>query len=204
MNTATRIRARKTSCRRALVFFVYVFAATGVGALVWCAGSLVQSLQKQAVAIQNFSAETTAPERVKGSTIALLKIPRLHLEQAVVEGADDAQLRLAPGHITGTALPGEGGNTAIAGHRDSFFRPLKDVRTGDEIVVSTSGQETPYKVTGTEIVDPKDTSVLRASNEETLTLITCYPFYYVGAAPKRFIVHASRVNRASEKQIAAR
>ena len=200
MNSATSIGARKTFRQRALIFCIYVFAVAGVGALVWCAGSLEQSRQEQSVAIRDFRVEKTAPKPVKGSTFGILKIPRLHLLQAVVEGADDAQLRLAPGHVTGTALPGEGSNTAIAGHRDSFFRPLKDIRIGDEIVVSTPAREILYRVTGTEIVDPSDTRVLRASHEETLTLITCYPFYYVGAAPKRFIVHASRADKASENQ----
>ena len=199
MNRATLIGARKTFRPRAPMFFVYVFGIAGVSALVWCAGSLLQSHQKQAAAIRNFRVEKTAPALVNGSAFGILKIPRLHLLQAVVEGANDAQLRLAPGHVTGTALPGEGGNTAIAGHRDSFFRPLKDIRIGDEIVVSTPAREIRYRVTGTEIVDPTDTKVLRTSHEESLTLITCYPFYYVGAAPKRFIVHASRVDKAAEK-----
>jgi sortase A len=194
MNSATLIGARKTFCQQALIFFIYVFTAAGVATLVWCAGSLAQSRHKQAVAIRNFRIEKTASALVKGSAFAVLKIPRLHLLQAVIEGADDTQLRLAPGHVTGTALPGEGSNTAIAGHRDSFFRPLKDIRIGDEIVVNTPAREIFYRVTNTEIVDPSDTRVLRASHEEKLTLITCYPFYYVGAAPKRFIVHASRVD----------
>jgi sortase A len=129
----------------------------------------------------------------RGETVARLTIPRLQGEWHVVEGAEEASLRLGPGHVTGTAFPGEKGNCVIAGHRDTQFRKLKDIRQGDEIVLRAGSGESRYKVTGWEIVKPTNTHVLNATPNAVLNLITCYPFYYVGHAPSRFIVHAEMV-----------
>lgn len=125
-----------------------------------------------------------------GDTVAQLTIPRLNGVWYVVEGTDEKDLRLGPGHLPGTAFPGEQGNCVIAGHRDTQFRKLKDIRKGDEIVLRTSIGESRYRVTGYEIVKPTDTRSLRDTPDARLNLITCYPFYYVGNAPNRFIVHA--------------
>jgi sortase A len=138
-----------------------------------------------------------AAERSKGSAIAMLAIPRLGLSAIVVEGAEERELKLGPGHITGTSLPGAGGNVAIAGHRDTFFRPLRFIRRYDTIKLTTQGSEYLYKVITTTIVDPDDIKVLYPRDRETLTLVTCYPFNFVGSAPKRFVVIADRVH-ASE------
>ena len=127
-----------------------------------------------------------------GDTVARLSIPRLNGEWYVVEGTDDKDLRLGPGHLTGTAFPGEKGNCVIAGHRDTQFRKLKDIRKGDEILLRTSVGESRYLVTGYEIVKPTDTHSLLPTPTAELNLVTCYPFYYVGNAPKRFIVHAEQ------------
>ena len=112
----------------------------------------------------------------------------------VIEGVDAATLRRAPGHIPGTALPGHPGNVGIAGHRDTFFRPLKDLRIEDEIRISTSGGNVKYQVESLRVVAPDALGVLASSGENVLTLVTCYPFYYVGTAPKRFIVRARQVS----------
>jgi sortase A len=125
-----------------------------------------------------------------GSAIAMLAIPRLGLSAVVVEGAGERELRLGPGHIRGTSLPGDGGNVGIAGHRDTFFRPLRFIRRNDTIKVTTHDQIRRYEVISTEIVSPDETRVLRPTGRETLTLVTCYPFNFVGSAPKRFIVRA--------------
>lgn len=122
--------------------------------------------------------------------MALLKIPRLGLSSVVVEGAGERELRLGPGHIPGTGLPGEGGNIGIAGHRDSLFRPLRLIRRGDRIELATTQRAFHYRVVSTRIVSPEDVNVLRPNGAESLTLITCYPFYFVGSAPQRFIVRA--------------
>jgi len=129
-----------------------------------------------------------------GSPIASLTIPRVALTALILEGAGERELRLGPGHILGTPLPGVGGNFAIAGHRDSFFRPLRLIRLNDTIVVRTHNREYRYSVVSTNIVRPGDVQVLSATRRETLTLVTCYPFLFIGAAPRRFVVRADCVN----------
>ena len=127
------------------------------------------------------------------SVIGRLEIPRLKISVMVREGADEGTLARAVGHIPGTALPGKLGNVGLAGHRDTFFRPLRNIRKDDTIEVQTTQGTYRYLVKSTKIVSPRDVSVLNASAGDTLTLVTCYPFYYVGSAPKRFIVHAAQV-----------
>ena len=106
------------------------------------------------------------------------------------EGVDARTLRGSVGHVPGTALPGDEGNAAFAAHRDTYFAALKDVRMGDEVVITTKDGVHRYTVTQTRVVDPSEVSVLDATGGRTLTLVTCYPFDYVGSAPRRFIVHA--------------
>jgi sortase A len=131
---------------------------------------------------------------VLGSDVALLVIPRLDLSTMVIEGAGEHELQLAPGHIPGTSLPGGGGNVGIAGHRDTFFRPLRKIRRDDTISIVTPRHEYRYKVISTEVVGPRDIQVLYPTPRETLTLVTCYPFDFVGAAPQRFIVRAECID----------
>ena len=127
------------------------------------------------------------------SVIGRLEIPRLNLSVMVREGADEGTLSRAVGHIPGTALPGKMGNVGLAGHRDTFFRALRNIREDDAIEFETTHGAYRYVVKSTKIVTPRDVSVLAASGGENLTLVTCYPFYYVGSAPKRFIVRAAQV-----------
>jgi sortase A len=138
-------------------------------------------------------AVTVAPTAAANGVIGLLDIPRLGLSVMVVEGAGSTALRRAAGHIPGTALPGHQGNVGISAHRDTFFRPLRNIRQNDVITVSTVGGEYRYRVVSTRIVSPSDVAVLDSSGTEILTLVTCYPFYFVGSAPDRFIVRAERV-----------
>lgn len=126
----------------------------------------------------------------RGDTLAKLKIPRLETELYVVEGDGQRELRRGPGHLAGTAMPGESGNCVIAGHRDTHFRVLKDIREGDDIILQTSAGQFLYRVKRTRIVSPENTSALSPTSSAQLNLITCYPFYYVGSAPKRFVVEA--------------
>jgi sortase A len=123
--------------------------------------------------------------------LAILRIPRIGLEVPVLPGTDDFALNRAVGHIPGTALPGTEGNSAIAGHRDGFFRGLKDIVEGDAIEVDTLVGRRSYRVERTWIVQPEDVWVLDDSPVRSLTLVTCFPFYYVGSAPQRFIVRAT-------------
>lgn len=136
-----------------------------------------------------------APARRKivyeeGSAIGRLEIPRLGLSVVVLEGSDRGTLRLGVGRLPNSSLPGEPGNVVLAGHRDTFFRPLREIRPGDEISLRTPQGTFPYTVEWTKVVSPKDTGVLTATAAPALTLVTCYPFYYVGSAPQRFIVRA--------------
>jgi sortase A len=128
------------------------------------------------------------------SIVGRLSVPRLHLSAMVREGIDGKTLQLAVGHIPLTALPGEAGNVGVAGHRDTFFRGLKDLRATDEIQFSTSTGNFSYEVESLMVVEPDNVEVLAASSTNTLTLVTCYPFSYIGSAPKRFIVKARQVS----------
>jgi len=127
--------------------------------------------------------------------LGILRIPKLHLEVAILPGTDDFVLNRAVGHIDDTALPGAEGNSGIAGHRDGFFRGLKDISVGDEVDLVTTTEKDIYVVDQIEIVSPADVLVLQPRSAPSLTLVTCYPFYFVGDAPQRFIVHASIASR---------
>ena len=124
--------------------------------------------------------------------LAVLRIPKLRLEVAVLPGTDDFTLNRAVGHVEDTALPGTDGNSGIAGHRDGFFRGLKDIALDDLIELETLRGKETYRVERTWVVTPTDISVLEATPTRSITLITCYPFYHIGPAPQRFIVRAVR------------
>jgi sortase A len=125
--------------------------------------------------------------------LAVLRVPKIRLEVAVLPGTDEVTLDRAVGHIEDTARPGSDGNSGIAGHRDGFFRGLKDIGPGDDIELETRQGIDVYRVERTWVVEPEDVSVLDPTPTRTLTLVTCYPFYFVGPAPHRFIVRAARV-----------
>jgi sortase A len=125
--------------------------------------------------------------------IGRMEISRLGVSVVVVEGTDKPALRRAAGHIVGTALPGQLGNVGIAAHRDTFFRPLRNIRRDDIITLTTVRGEYRYRVVSTKVVNPYDIAVLDSDGTEILTLVTCYPFYFVGSAPDRFIVRAERI-----------
>ncbi len=137
-----------------------------------------------------------------GSTVAKLIIPRLASELYVVEGDDAGELRRGPGHLRGTAMPGQRGNCVIAGHRDTHFRVLKGIRPGDDIVLETPAGKFLYRVRTTRIVSPKNTQALQPTPTPELNLITCYPFYYVGSAPKRFVVEAQLKGTVTANDVA--
>lgn len=176
----------------------------GIALGVWCAKvwlieRYTQSLPipEQTVTIRSLPGEDgsvgtagtkTAPER--GTIIGRLIAPDLGLSANVLEGSDDGTLAKGAGHIEDTALPGEDGNIGIAGHRDTIFRPLRRAKVGDEFDLKTSKHVYHYRVTRTLIVKPEDVYVLDPTPQPSLTLVTCWPFEFIGHAPKRFIVQA--------------
>ncbi len=128
------------------------------------------------------------------SSLGRIEIKTIGLAAMILEGTDGRTLRHAVGHIPGTPLPGQQGNVALTGHRDTFFRPLHNVHRDDEITLTTLAGIYRYRVDSTRVVEPEDTEVLADSSDAVLTLVTCYPFYYVGPAPRRFVVRASLIH----------
>ena len=138
-----------------------------------------------------WSSDRAVPEL--DSLIGRIEIPRLQLSTMILEGVGERQLQLGAGHVSETALPGETGNVVIAAHRDTFFRPLQNISKNDRIVLTTLDGSFQYIVESIQITDPDNTAALRPSAEPALTLVTCYPFTFVGSAPQRFIVRARKV-----------
>jgi len=181
---------------------LFSYALTACGLLLMFAGGreLVESRLGQSEVAHDFATSTSstdrAPEAVvspvpsAGDAVAKLRIPRLDSELYVVEGDGEKELRRGPGHVSGTAMPGATGNCVIAGHRDTHFRVLKDILKGDDIVLETPRGQFLYRVRRTSVVSPDNTASLQPTTDHRLNLITCFPFYYVGSAPKRFVVEA--------------
>ena len=143
--------------------------------------------------IQAQETHETAPPKLttkEGDILGRIEIPRIGLSVVVLEGTTSQTLQHGVGHIKGTALPGEPGNVGIAGHRDTYFRGLKDIRANDEIQIETIAGITRYEVDWIQITVPSDVAIVSSATDSALTLVTCYPFHYVGAAPERYVVHA--------------
>jgi sortase A len=157
----------------------------------WNQSRVFDETRKSEGAAPSASART-APKALH--SIGRISVPRLHLKAMVEEGDDDATLEHAVGHVPGTALPGSVGNVALAGHRDSFFRGFADLRRDDEIDLETLDGSFRYRVDQLSVVDPSNTSALAPTHGKTLTLITCFPFHYIGPAPRRFIVRATQIS----------
>lgn len=142
---------------------------------------------------ESLSTPEAALPQLDDGLVGRIEIARIGLSVIVAEGVASKTLRKAAGHIPSTALPGQGGNVGIAGHRDTFFRPLEEIRVNDLIVLTTRAGEYRYRVVSSQVVDPSDVAVLDSNGSDVLTLVTCHPFYFVGPAPNRFIVRAVRV-----------
>jgi sortase A len=174
-----------------------VLLIAGLLALGYAAYVVIDANAYQAIEQRRFHdtrAAASAPHAVTvGGAIGEILIPRLGLTAVVVQGDSPAILQRAVGHLADTALPGESGNVVLAGHRDTFFRPLKRVRAGDAITLRTGDGDFEYLVESTAVVPPVDVQVLQPTGGRTLTLITCFPFSYVGPAPDRFIVRAREI-----------
>jgi LPXTG-site transpeptidase (sortase) family protein len=177
-------------------FLEWMLLGLGIGCLAIYGFETVEARRFQATqtaAFERAARTQSVQARVAaGGIVGMLDVPRLKLTTPVIQGDDERTLQRAVGHLPDTPMPWEKGNSAIAAHRDGLFRPLKNVRIGDEIRFRTTREEIRYRVTGTSIVEPDDVSVLRPRSKAALTLITCYPFHYIGTAPQRFVVHAER------------
>ena len=136
-----------------------------------------------------------APAIAKASdALTRLQITKIDLDAVVVEGTRRRQLAVAPGHLTGTPAPGDSGNAVVTAHRDTFFRHIYELQKGDTILVQRNGKTFTFEVTGKKIVEPEDVSVIAPSEDARLTLITCYPTYYIGPAPERLVVFSKLTN----------
>jgi sortase A len=209
-----KVTVRKEPLRQILKWSQRALLACGILLLGYCGFALVDAwmfqrresrdldrllrdrLAPSQAALQAVSPASpkAAPAAAVDGLIGRIEIPRLLLSVVVVEGVDKTSLRRAIGHIPGTALPGEAGNVGLAGHRDTFFRPLKDLKIEDEIRISTLKGRFRYQVVSLRVVDPDNVGVLASSGEKVLTLVTCYPFSFIGPAPKRWIVRARQVS----------
>jgi sortase A len=179
---------------RAARLVTRVLLTTGLLALGYVAYVVIDAKAYQTIEHRRFEgARVDVPATrvpADGDSIGEIQIPRLGLTAILVQGESATILQRAVGHLADTALPGESGNVVLAGHRDTFFRPLKRVQIGDAITLKTLSGDFEYLVESTAIVAPTDIQVLQPTGGRTLTLITCFPFSYVGSAPARFIVRA--------------
>ena len=186
------------------------FLAVGVLTLGYCGFVLIDAKVYQASEVRQFQKEIkdfnpAIPSEGRAQKVSThtsaekplgeIELTRVGVTAMILEGTDDRTLRRAVGHIPGTPLPGQPGNVAIAGHRDTFFRALRNVRQDDEITLMTLEGSYQYRVDSIKVVGPEDTEVLDNSGDDILTLVTCYPFYFVGPAPRRFIVRAQRISQ---------
>ncbi|MCW5983003.1 MAG: class D sortase [Bryobacteraceae bacterium] len=189
--------------KRALVVLSYALMAAGVCGVGFFLAELVEGTVFQATGEMTLEeAPVAAPAAVHvpqaGELLGRIAIPRLRLSVVLFEGTTASTLRRGAGRIEGTAFPWQPGNVGIAAHRDRFFRPLRNIRVGDEIRLATPFGNRRYTVTNTWILEPDQVHVLGPTDDSSLTLVTCYPFYYVGNAPQRFVVRAELVTEGPQ------
>jgi sortase A len=193
-----------------LVWIERGLAALGVVLAVWCAAVLIEARYVARLPVPapppvaapsrtlpgDAATPTPAPAAAPapGTWLGRLEAPAVGLSATVLEGSDDGTLARGAGHIEWTPLPGAGGNVGIAGHRDTVFRPVRRLHAGETLVLTTADRVYTYQIERTQIVTPETVSVLDPTPRPTLTLVTCYPFTYIGHAPKRFIVTATLVD----------
>jgi sortase A len=174
-----------------------VLWAIGAALLAYCAFVLGTGLYEQARGERELAFSSRADERssgglTEGRVIGRIRMPRLDLSAVIFEGTSESVLRKGVGRLPGSALPADSGNVVLAAHRDTFFRSLKDVRKDDALILETPAGTFHYVVRTTKVVRPDAVEVLKPTSAPTVTLITCYPFGYLGRAPDRFIVRAER------------
>lgn len=190
-----RIVVRSNAFRLVLVWTQRLLLTVAVLSLGYCGLAELDSWLFQRSELSDLNQMVRAPRDPveSGLLVGRLEATGIGLSAMVVEGTDEATLRRAAGHIENTGMPGVPGNVGIAAHRDTFFRPLRNIRQNDVITLTTRAAQYRYRVVSTRIVEPDDVSVLDSCAGEVLTLVTCYPFYFIGSAPERFVVRAERV-----------
>jgi len=196
--------------RPSLSLVLLILGAVLLAYVGWAYGSmyfeqrrLAQEWQRQQQEqLEQKASDTAAAPATADDSLTMLSVPKINLESVVVEGTDNRSLRLGPGHLKDTPQPGEAGNSVISGHRDTFFRHLNDLQMGDEVLVQRGGKTFHYKVTGKRVVEPTNVAVIAPTKDPEMTLITCYPTYYIGPAPKRLVVFSKLVTEP--EQTAAR
>jgi len=208
--TATRTWPPKRRARGTpvLVWAERALIAVGAAFGLWCAVTIMEARYYSSLPVPSSPASagrmlpgegpdtntcTRQSSLARGTWVAKLEGPSVSLAATVLEGSDETTLNRAAGHIEDTALPGQRGNVAIAAHRDTIFRPVRNLHVGDPLVLTTANRVYRYRVTRLRVVDPDDVAVLDPADHSTLTLVTCYPFTFIGHAPKRFVVSADLV-----------
>ena len=160
---------------------------------------LAQEWQRQQQASPSSRPAAGASRTEEDDGLTRLSVPKIDLDSVIVEGTNHKALLLGPGHLKDTPAPGETGNSVITGHRDTFFRHIHELEKGDTVLVQREGKTFRYQVVGKKVVEPDDLSVIRPVNDSQLTLITCYPTYYIGPAPKRLVVFSKLIGEDGEK-----
>ncbi|MGI9101789.1 MAG: class D sortase [Terriglobales bacterium] len=173
------------------------YVGTQYGQMYFEQRHLAQEWQRQQQARHDAPKSARAAE---DDRLTRLSVPKIDLDSVVVEGTNHRALLLGPGHMRDTPAPGEIGNSVITGHRDTFFRHIHELEKGDIVLIERDGKTFRYEVTGKRIVEPTDVSVLNPATDSRLTLITCYPTYYIGPAPKRLVVFTKLVGERSESE----
>jgi sortase A len=190
-----RLRSLAARDRLSMVLMLIGLGLLGyVGSEYWSMYREQQDLHRLWQAQQKSAPGTSTPATPVDDGLTRVSIPKINLDVIVVEGTNHKSLRLGPGHLKNTPAPGELGNSVISAHRDTFFRHIYELRKGDEIDVTRDGHNYVFEVTSKKIVKPDDLSVVKNSTDARLTLITCYPTYYIGPAPERLIVISKLVN----------
>lgn len=169
-------------------WFFWILGLLSVG--YWAQLGLKAKLSQEQGARELERPGPFVPAHASGAVVGRMEIPRLNLSVVVFEGADQDVLERGAGHVAGSALPGDRGNTVLAAHRDTFFRPLSGIRVGDVVKIHDPSKDSVYVVESARVVDPDETDVMKPTRNSELTLITCYPFRYIGPAPERFVVRA--------------
>ncbi len=188
--------------RQGLVWVQFLLLATGIVLTGYCCIVVIDAKiyqQSEHPELRRQRTNLTANPVWQDGSLGRIEIPRLGISALIVEGTSTTALNRAVGHIEGTSWPGVPGNVGLSAHRDTFFRPLRNIKKGDEINLRHPEADFRYQVVSTKVVSPNDVAVLEPDGREILTLVTCYPFYFIGPAPSRFIVRAERVDQRKLK-----